>query len=272
MTWRLETDFFQFVFQNGDCTEECNILPQKRLKKFTDPDSFKSLDELCQELEKYMNTERKIGEKRKLDEKKTKVKSRSFYITETCLCKCLERCINEREFYSMQSLKYLINKKLITTALHGLLVECFMKYDDIGVLQIISTRIRLKEYLVVKVLLNVMGKMESGTCEQIILNKDSNKCLVSSEILQRLLYIISMELDFSILKEQLKLVVAKEAMTLLKMLQYILCQVSNALEKDPDFALSVKNVTEMKVTIFFRYSFNWHVMITKDLVKCKDDR
>jgi len=227
--------------------DECNILPQRKLKKFTNPDSFGTLDDLCQELEKFMNTERKVGEKRKLDKKKTNVKSRSFYITETCLCKCLERCINEKGFYSIQSLKYLIKKKLITSALHGLLVECFMKYDDIGLIQIISTCIRLKEYLVVKVLLNVMGKMESGTCEQIILNQDLNTCLVSTDILQRLLYIISMEIDFTILKEQFKLVVAKEAMTLLKILQYILNQVSNALEKDPDFALNVQNITEKKV-------------------------
>ena len=48
----------------------------KKLKTLTDLDSFKTLDELCQELEKYLNTERKIGEKRKLDEKKTKAKSR----------------------------------------------------------------------------------------------------------------------------------------------------------------------------------------------------
>jgi len=237
-----------------DC--KCEVIAQKKLKKFTDAEAFKSLEELCIQLEKYITKHNDNTRKRKLNEE-TSRKSRSFYITEAFLHKCLERCLKEDSFYCKTSLIYLMENQFITTALQGILVQCYEKYNDIKLLQMIASHVKLKNALVVTLLQKVMSKLTAEETDKLLNTyKMLDYCPINPEILEQILTILTMSSNVGSMKEQLKLLSSNESIMLVQLLHYILYEVSNALIHNSDFPLDVPKVSEKQVRYYIFLLFS----------------
>ena len=219
------------------------------MKTFDDDESFKTLDDLCEQIKKYEQGGKSgIDQRKERKKRKIKLKKRRlFVITDSCLCKCLERCINEKSFYSVKSLNYLIKNDLISLVVHKLLVECYMKYDDLELLRMIVSNLDINEEIVIQILQFVLKNIDEETCQRILHNEQMQSCSVSKDILQRFVELFSIEIKHFSLKQHLKLLESKEAMVLLKILQYLVKQTSLAMYSDVNFKINKDGLSEMKV-------------------------
>lgn len=185
--------------------------------------------------------------------RKKKSKKRKLYrVTDSCLCKCLERSVNDESFYSVKSLRYLIKKDLINNSLlHKLVVECYMKYDELELLQTIVSNLNINEEFVVPIAQFVLKNIDEETCRRLLDNEEMGSCSIYKTLLKRLIAIFTIEVQNKSLKEHLKLLESKEAMVLLKILQYLVKQISLSVNGDENFKIDTSGLSEMKVFCYF---------------------
>lgn len=144
-------------------------------------------------------------------------------------------------------MRYLIKKDLINSLLHKLVVECYTKYDDLELLQTIVLKLDINEELVVQIVQFVLKNMDEETCRRLLDNEKMESCGLYKTILKRLVSTFTVEIQKKSLKEQLKLLESKEAMVLLKILQYLVKQISLSVNGDEKFNIDISGLSEMKV-------------------------
>jgi len=239
------------------------VIQKDNIQTFNDYESFKTLEDLCEQLREYEEETRPgpVPRKEMNKSKKKRSKKRKLYrVTDSCLCKCLERCINDETFYSVKSVRYLIKKDLITSLLHKLVVECYMKYDDLELLQTIVSKLDINEEFVVQIVQFVLKNMDEETCRCLLDNEQMESCGVYKTILKRLVAILTVEVQKNSLKEQLKLLESKEAMVLLKILQYLVKQVSLSVNGDEKFKIDISGISEMKILVWIDALISAHTI------------
>lgn len=175
-------------------------------------------------------------------------KPKTLIVTESCLYRTLEKCIIEKSCKtSLSSLIYLIESDLITSPMYKLLVEWYKENDDMKLLTIMLSKLDIGEEFVVDMLQIVLKNINDDTCHRLLHNEKARGCCVNKFVLKRIVLLCSVELHLSSLKEQLKLLAAKEAMVLLKILEYLAKQTSLALNSDDTFKFDKGRLTEIKV-------------------------
>jgi len=246
-------------------TDQGNIeaIQKDDVQTFKDYENFKTLEELCEQLREYEDETQPdpVPRKEINKTKKERSKKRKLYrVTDSCLCKCLERCINDKTFYSVKSVRYLIKKDLINSLLHKLVVECYTKYDDLELLQTIVLKLDINEELVVQIVQFVLKNTDEETCRRLLDNEQMESCGLYKTILKRLVAIFTVEIQKKSLKEQLKLLESKEAMVLLKILQYLVKQISLSVNGDEKFNIDISGLSEMKILVWIDALISAHTI------------
>ena len=229
---------------------KCDVTADQKLKTYTDPKSFKSLDDLHEKLQKLIDANTNESRKRKLDENVQPRKPKAYYITETCLYRCLQRSLSEESFYSKTALSFLMKHQFITTVVHDLVVDCIIKYKNISLLKPGILKFKLNESLVLKLLKSIINKMNPEITETIQKNIMLDGDLVDDSVVKEIGYILSLEVDMSLIREQLKLLLANEAVVLIQLLRTFLFKVSPAFPGKFELdKKEYKKVTEKKVIV-----------------------
>lgn len=145
----------------------------------------------------------------------------------------------------------MIKKDLINSLLHKLVVECYTKYDDLELLQTIVSHLDINEEFVVQILHFVLKNIDEETCRCTLDNELMESCSVYKTTLKRLAAIFTINVEIDSLKTQLKLLESREAMILLKILQYLVKQISLSVNGDEKFKIDISEISEMKVFHYF---------------------
>lgn len=222
---------------------KCHAEADQKIKTFTDPATFKSLDDLCEKLKQLID--KHSSRKRKLNETFVHKKPLTYFITESCMYKCLERCLNEDKFYSKDGLDFLIYNQFVTSVIHTVMVKCIMKYGDLYLLR--AFNMKLKESLILELLKYVIKDIVAEEVQNLQKSFSLETIEIKSEIVDKVTIVLSLELDFEKMREQLKLLLANDAITLLQLLRYILFQVSPAFYGDPSCICFKSELTEKMV-------------------------
>lgn len=221
-----------------------NIIEEKEFKTIN---QFKCLEELSKELEIYAEQNKKVlSRKRKHNESKVIQKPFSSYITEGCICSALQKCKENKSFWSVVGLKSLISNHYVTQGSHAVMFDCIFKYNSIDVLKTLATNnYKISEKYLVQSVKHIVRSVKKTDIDNLSLSLIWESCPVDVLIAKKLCYVVAFEFDEVYMKEQMKLLNGDEALVLLQLLHYLLYIVSPALISNIDTDIEVsKDINE----------------------------